>query len=110
VCGEIISLVPLSLKTVNAELAKRGFNAMLAKGGDYFYFWGGEPADWLDRTVRVPTLHSLTLDQWIDEFLKLREKNRQIVRSVEKRPAKPPAKQPRSPAKPRPAPKRSRPD
>jgi hypothetical protein len=85
--------VRLSLKTVNAELSKRGINALLGKGGDYFYFWSGEAADWLDRTVRVPTLHSLTLDQWIDEFRKLREKNRQIVRSVEKRPAKSAAKQ-----------------
>jgi hypothetical protein len=27
---------------------------------------GGEPADWLDRAVRVPTLQILTLEQWIE--------------------------------------------
>ena len=55
---------------------------MLAKGDGYFYFWGGEAADWLDRTVRVPALHSLTLDQWMQEFEKLRETNRKLMQSV----------------------------
>src|SRR5262245_6004941 len=67
--------VRISLKAINSELERRGSQAVLAKGDGYFYFWGGEAADWLDRTVRVPTLHSLTLDQWIGEFQKLREEN-----------------------------------
>ena len=54
----------LTLKVVNDELAKRGHQAMLVNGDGYFYFRGGEAADWLDRTIRVPTLSSLTLDQW----------------------------------------------
>jgi hypothetical protein len=45
--------VRLSLKTVNAELAKRGCNVLLERGDGYFYFQSGEAADWLDRTVRV---------------------------------------------------------
>ena len=40
--------------------------------------------------MRVPTLHSLTLEQWVGEFLKLREKNRQVMKSAE--PAKSNAK------------------
>jgi len=44
-----------------------------------FNVWGGEAADWLDRTVRVPTLQSLTLEQWIERFQSLREKNRQLL-------------------------------
>lgn len=48
----------LTLKAVNAKLAKRGHQAMLVNGDGYFYFRGGEAADWLDRTVRVPTLSS----------------------------------------------------
>jgi len=52
---------------------------VLAKGDGYFYFWGGEAADWLDRTVRVPTLQSLTLEQWIEQFQALREKNQELA-------------------------------
>jgi hypothetical protein len=44
----------LTLKKVNAELARCGHNA-LEKASDYFYFNGGAVADWWDRTVRVPT-------------------------------------------------------
>jgi len=46
--------VPLTLKIINTELAKRGLTAELARGDGYFYFLGGEALDWLDRTVRVP--------------------------------------------------------
>ena len=46
----------LTLKSINAELAKRGHTAMLVKGDGYFYFRGGEASDWLDKTVTVPTL------------------------------------------------------
>ena len=97
----------LSLKAVNAELARRGFDVLLAKGGDYFYFSGGEAADWLDRTVRVPTLHSLTLDQWMQEFQNLREQNLRLMQSI----ATPPEQQAPlagNTRKTRAAPKRSR--
>jgi hypothetical protein len=67
-----------TLKTINQELARRGHNALLAKGDGYFYFWSGQAADWLDRTVRVDTLNSLSLEQWIEEFEKLKQKNQQI--------------------------------
>jgi hypothetical protein len=71
--------VRLSLKAINSELERLGSNAVLAKGDGYFYFWGGEAADWLDRTVRVPTLQSLTLEQWIGQFRVLREKNHDLL-------------------------------
>src|SRR5689334_25219186 len=71
--------MPLTLKAVNAELAKHGHKAMLVKGDGYFYFRGGDATDWLDRTVRVPTLNSLTLDRWIAAFVELKNKNRQIT-------------------------------
>ena len=71
----------ISLKAINSELERRAYHSMLARGDDYFYFWGGEAADWLDRTVRVPTLHSLTLDQWVQEFETLREQNRKLMES-----------------------------
>jgi hypothetical protein len=48
--------MPLTLKTINAELARRGFKASLARGdGYYFHLMGGEATDRLDHTVRVPT-------------------------------------------------------
>jgi hypothetical protein len=100
-------IVRISLKAINSELERRGSQAVLAKGDGYFYFWGGEAADWLDRTVRVPTLRSRTLDQWMQEFQKLRETNRKLMQSI----AAPPdqkASQAGSRRKTRGAPKRSR--
>lgn len=69
----------LTLPVVNRELAKRGHQAMLVKGDGYFYFRGGEATEWLDRTVRVPTLNSLTLDKWMEAFADLQRKNRQFM-------------------------------
>jgi hypothetical protein len=77
----------ITLKSINDELARSGHTAQLAKGDEYFYFMSGEAADWLDRTVRVPTLSSLTLTQWIEEFRRLKKLNAHINRSV-RRPTK----------------------
>jgi hypothetical protein len=76
--------VRLSLKAINAELAKHQFSARLGKGDGFFYVWSGEASEWLDRTMRVPRLRSLTLEQWVEELRKLREKNRQLMRSTQK--------------------------
>lgn len=43
----------LTLKAVNAELARRGHQIVLEKARGYFYFRTGDAADWLDRTVPV---------------------------------------------------------
>ena len=80
--------MPLTLKAINAELAKRGHKLRLERGGGYFYFWTGEAADWLDSTVRVPTVGSLALEQWIDEFQRLKKLNQEIMRSGKGRKAK----------------------
>jgi hypothetical protein len=74
----------LTLKTVNDELARRGHTARLEKGDGYFYFRFGEAADWLDRTVGVRTINSLTLKQWIQEFTRLKALNEQIMGTVNK--------------------------
>ena len=55
-----LARMQLRVKAVNDELAKKGFAVRLAKGGGYFYFQLGEAEDWLDRTVNVPTVNSLT--------------------------------------------------
>ena len=69
----------VTLKAVNAELARNGHRSMLVSGDGYFYFRGGEAADWLDRTVRVPTLSSLTMDGWMQAFQDLKKKNVQVL-------------------------------
>jgi hypothetical protein len=43
-----------------------------------------EAADWLDRTVGVRTINSLTLKQWVDEFTWLKTLNEQIMRTGRK--------------------------
>jgi hypothetical protein len=73
----------LSLKTVNDELARRGYTALLAKGSGYFYFQAGEAAGWLDRAVKVRTINTLTLKQWVEEFRRLRELNARILRTAQ---------------------------
>ena len=69
----------ISIKAINSELQRGGTQAVLTRGQGYFHFSGGEATDWLDRTVRVPTLHSLTLEQWIEQYRTLREKNRALL-------------------------------
>ena len=71
----------LTVKAINEELAKRGSGARLEKGDGYFYFSGGEVADWLDRTVNAPNLSSLSLDQWMAEFDRLKKLNKEILRA-----------------------------
>jgi len=70
----------LTPKIVNAELAKRGHNSRLEHGDGYFYFSGGEAAAWLHRTVVVPNVNSLTLDQWIGEFERLKKLKAEIMK------------------------------
>ena len=71
--------VRLTVKAINEELAKRGSGARLEKGDGYFYFSGGEATDWLDRTVNAHSLSSLSLDQWMAEFDRLRKLNKVIL-------------------------------
>ena len=69
----------LHLKVINDELARLGHTAVLAKGSGYFYFESGEAAEWIDRTVGVRTINSLTLKEWIEEFRRLKALNEQIL-------------------------------
>jgi hypothetical protein len=70
----------ITQKAVNDELLRLGCKVRLEKGSGYFYFFGGEAADWLDRTVNVPALSSLTLKQWPDEFRRLKKLNADIMK------------------------------
>ena len=70
----------VTLKAVNDELARRGHHARLEKASGYFYFWSEDSADWIDRTVRVARLNSLTLDQWVGEYLWLKKVNAEMMK------------------------------
>jgi hypothetical protein len=69
----------ITLKAVNDELARLGSTARLAKAGGYFYFQFGEAADWLDRTVAGERVSSRTVQQWVEEFRRLKKLNEQIA-------------------------------
>lgn len=71
----------LTLKAINDELLRRGHSARQEKAGDYFYFCGGEATDWLDRTVPRTTVNALTLDQWVQEFKRLKKLNQEIMKA-----------------------------
>jgi hypothetical protein len=72
--------VSVNLKKINDELHRLGHDARLERGDGYFYFSSGEANDWFDRTVKVPTLGRLTLEQWVEEFNKLKKLNEEILR------------------------------
>jgi hypothetical protein len=65
----------LTLKTIDDELRRLGHDVHVEKGDGYFYFRKGEANNWLDRTVNVPKVSSLTLEQWIGEFNRLKKVN-----------------------------------
>lgn len=56
--------------------------------GGYFYFCDGEAADWLDRTVSVPKVSSLNLEQWMEEFIKLKIRNAEILSAGKGKPGR----------------------
>ena len=70
----------LDLNHVNAELARLGYTAQLAKAKGYFFFRAGEAADWIETVVKVRKLNDLTLKQWVGEFHRLQELNQQMMR------------------------------
>jgi hypothetical protein len=39
----------LTLKAINSELTRRGYNARMKRAGGYSYFLGGEVTDWQQR-------------------------------------------------------------
>jgi hypothetical protein len=72
--------VRVTLKSINDRLAELGHDAHVEKGDGYLCFSGGEAGDWLDRTVKVRNLAIPTLDQWVDEFKRLKNLNEGMLR------------------------------
>jgi len=71
--------MPLTLKTINDELKRLGHDVHLDKGDGYFYFWKGDANNWLDRTINVPKVSSLMLEQWIGEYYRLKKLNGEML-------------------------------
>jgi hypothetical protein len=94
----------VTLKSVNEELARTGHNVELVKGGGYFFFRGGEADEWIDRAVRVLTISSLTLEQWVGEYNRLKAVNEQFTKATPQLPraAKKLKEPPQEPAPPQP--------
>ena len=69
----------LTLKAIDNELRRLGHDVHLEKGDGYFYFWKGQANNWLDRTVNVPRVGSLTLEQWVGEFNRLKKVNIEML-------------------------------
>ena len=74
----------ITLKMINDELARLGHAERLAKADNYFLFTGGAAEEWLDRTVAVRTISSMTLKEWIAEFERLKALNQQIMGTAKK--------------------------
>jgi hypothetical protein len=69
----------MTLKAINDELTRHGHKARLQKASGYFYFFGGEATDWIDRTVAAAKVSDLTLEQWVAEFRRLKALNQQLM-------------------------------
>jgi hypothetical protein len=90
----------VTLKTVNQELAKLGTKAELAKGAGYFLFRGGETDEWIDRTVRAATIGSLTMEEWLNEYQRLKTLNDDMLNAARHAPPKPAKREKEGAAKP----------
>jgi hypothetical protein len=62
----------VTLKAINDELTWRGHNAWLEWASGYSYFFSGEAADWIHRTVPGTSMSSRILEEWIAEFKRLK--------------------------------------
>ena len=71
-------------KMVNDALRERGRDESLREGNGYFYFGGGEAVNWLTSSVMVRRISELTLEQWLQEFDSLLERNKKLEQ-MEKR-------------------------
>jgi hypothetical protein len=78
-----------TLAAVNAELARRGYTARLAKASGYCFFLFGEAADWLDRAVRVERVSDKSVEQWVAEFERLRVLNAKLSGAARPQKGKP---------------------
>lgn len=67
-------------KVVNDALRSRGRDESLREGEGYFYFGGGEAVHWLTSSVMVRRISDLTLEEWLNEFDSLLQRNKKLER------------------------------
>jgi hypothetical protein len=70
----------LRSKRSTTNWGRLGHDVHLEKGDCNFYFWKGDANNWLDRTVKVTKVCSLTLEQWIGEYDRLKKLNGETIR------------------------------
>jgi hypothetical protein len=80
----------ITRKIVNYALRARGRDESLREGDGYFYFGGGDAVNWLSTTVPVKRLSDLTVEQWLAEFDKLRQRENTLRKQMPKAPKAPP--------------------
>lgn len=69
-------------KMVNDALRARGRDESLREGDGYFYFGGGEAVNWLSSSVMVRRISDLTVEQWLEKFDSLLEREKKIRRQM----------------------------
>lgn len=62
----------VTLRSVSAAIAAAGGAETLERGSGYFYFADGSSAHWPQTAVYVNRLRALTVEQWVDEWRRLR--------------------------------------
>jgi hypothetical protein len=69
-------------KMVNDALRARGRDESLREGDGFFYFGGGEAVNWLTSSVMVKKTSDLTLEQWLNTFDSLLERDQQLRKQM----------------------------
>ena len=64
---------------VNVALRKLGVQERLVRGKGYHYFAGGRACDWPETAVWVYLSESLTVQEWLDEYCRLRNAGDQLT-------------------------------
>jgi hypothetical protein len=67
---------------VNDTLRARGRDESLREGEGYFYFGGGEAVNWLSSSVMVRRISDLKLEQWLEKFDSLLERDKKVRRQM----------------------------
>lgn len=63
-----------TLKKINAALAAKGYTDTLERGKGYFYFWGGPACGWYSSSVATFHLTSMTVEQWVEMYERMAQK------------------------------------
>ena len=71
----------VTLRAINAELARQGHHERLVRGPGYFYFTEGEADFWFETMVVRPALGN-SLQFWIDEHAAKKKSKDNLLRRL----------------------------